>query len=97
MGFNERCINLIMGCVRIVTYSVLVYGEPCGMINPIIEIRQGDPLSPFLFLLCTEGLNGIIKQAERNGDICGFSLYKRGLKLAHLLFLMIVFFFARQL
>ena len=97
MGFNERWINLIMGCVRIVTYSVLVNGEPCGMINPIIEIRQGDPLSPFLFLLCTEGLNGIIKQAERNGDICGFSLYKRGLKLAHLLFLMIVFFFARQL
>ena len=44
------------------------------------------PLSPFLFLLCTEGLNGLIKQAKVNGDIHGFSLCQRGPKLTHLLF-----------
>ena len=86
MGFNEGWIHLIMLCVKTVTYSVLVNGEPCGMIHPTRGIRQGDPLSPFLFLLCTEGLNGLIKKAERNGDIHGFSLYRRGPKLTHLLF-----------
>ena len=86
LGFKERWINLVMGCVKIVSYSVLVNGEPCGMIFPTRGIRQGDPLSPFLFLLCTEGLNGLIKKAELQGDIHGYSLCWRGPKLMHLLF-----------
>lgn len=45
----------MMGCVRTVTYLVLANEESSGMINPTRGIRQGDPLSPFLFLLCTEG------------------------------------------
>ena len=86
LGFNERWVQLIMGCVTTVSYSVLVNGEPCGLIQPSRGIRQGDPLYPFLFLLCTEGLNGLIKRAESNGDIHGFSLCRRGSKLTHLLF-----------
>ena len=86
MGFNEGWINLIMLCVKTVNYSVLVNGEPCGMINPTRGIRQGDPISPFLFLLCTEGLNGLLKKVEGNRDIHGFSLCRRGPKLTHLLF-----------
>ena len=42
-------------------------------------------MSPFLFLLCTEGLNEFIKKAECNGDVHGFSLCRRGPKLTHLL------------
>ena len=75
-----------MVCVSTITYSVLVNGEPSGLIHPTRGIRQGDPLSPFLFLLCTEGLNGLIKKAELDGDIHGFSLCRRGPKLTHLLF-----------
>ena len=86
MGFHERWINLTMICVKTVTYSILVNGEPRGLIHPSRGIRQGDPLPPFLFLLCTEGLNGLIKQAKVNGDIHGFSLCRRGPKLTHLLF-----------
>ncbi|KAL0006953.1 hypothetical protein SO802_008455 [Lithocarpus litseifolius] len=86
IGFNEGWIKLIMMCVSIVTYSVLVNGEPSGLIHPTRGIRQGDPLSPFLFLLCMKGLNGMIKKAEMNGDIHGFSLCTRGPKLTHLLF-----------
>lgn len=56
------------------------------MIQPTHGIRQGDPLFPFLFLLCIEGLNGLIKRAESNGDIHGFSLCRKGPKLTHLLF-----------
>ena len=74
---------MIILCVKTVIYSVLVNVEPYGMFHPTRGIRQGDPLSPFVFLLCIEGL---IKKAERNGDIHGLSLCRRGSKLTHLLF-----------
>ena len=86
MGFNERWIGLVMVCVRTVTYSILINGEPQGMIHPTRGIRQGDPLSHFLFLLCTEGLHGLIQQATMSGDIKGYSLCRHGPKLTHLLF-----------
>ena len=86
MSFRGRWINLVMGCVKTISYSVLVNGEPSGMIFPTRGIRQGDPLSPFLFLLCTEMLNGLIKKAELQGDIHGYSLCRRGPKLTHLFF-----------
>ena len=86
MGFNERWIGLIMVCVKTVTYSIMVNGEPQGLIHPTRGIRQGDPLSPFLFLLCTEGLHGLIQHAASMGEIKGFSLCRRGPALTHLLF-----------
>ena len=86
MGFNERWIGLVIVCVRTVTYSILINGEPQGMIHPTREIRQGDPLFPFLFLLCTEGLHGLIQQVAMLGEIKGYSLCRQGPKLTHLLF-----------
>ena len=56
------------------------------MIHPTRGIRQGDPLSSFLFLLCTEGLHGLIQHAASEGEIRGFPLCRRGPALTHLLF-----------
>ena len=56
------------------------------MILPTRGIRQGDPLSPYLFLFCVEGLNAILRRAAENGDIHGFSICRRGPKLTHLFF-----------
>lgn len=72
IGFNERWIGLVMVCVRTATYSILVDGEPKGLIFPLRGIRQGDPLSPFLCLLCIEGLHGLIGHGASLGDIIGF-------------------------
>ena len=60
MGFYMRWSNLMMECVKIVSYSILVNGELKGLIQPSRGICQGDPLSPFLFLLGTKGLHGLI-------------------------------------
>ena len=63
MGFDLKWIGWIMECVKSMSYSILVNGEPKGHIVPTRGIRQGDPLSPYLFLICSEGLNGLIEHA----------------------------------
>ena len=79
-----------MLCVTSISYSILDNGEPKGMI-----MFRGDPLSPFLFLLCSKGLNGLIFKAAREGDIRGYSLCSRSPRLTHLLFVVIVCCFVR--
>ena len=49
-------------------------------------LRQGDPISPYLFLLCAEGLNGLIRKASLQGKIHGVSLCPRGPKITNLFF-----------
>ena len=60
MGLGEKWVKLIMECISTVSYSILVNGEPKGDIKPSRGIRQGDPLSPYLFLLCSEGSNRML-------------------------------------
>ena len=57
MGFSTKWIHLVMECVRSVSYSIVVNAKRCGNIVPSRELRQGDPLSPFLLFLCVEGLS----------------------------------------
>ena len=86
MGFNDRWVALVMECVTIVSYSLLVNGEPQGNIKPSRGIRQGDPLSPYFFLLCSESLHRLIQRAANLGEIKGVSICWNGPKLTHLLF-----------
>ena len=86
MGFNDRWVALVMECVTTVSYSLLVNGEPQGNIKPSRGIRQGNPLSPYLFLLCSEGLHRLIQRAANFGEIKGVSICRNGPKLTHLLF-----------
>ena len=86
MGFQESWVALIMECVSTVSYSILVNGEPKGLIRPTRGLRQGLPLSPYLFLFCVEGLNVILRSAATHGDIHSFSICRNGPKLTHLFF-----------
>ena len=86
MGFNYLWISWIMGCVTSVSYSVLINGQPFGYITPERGIRQGDPISPFLFVLCTEALIHIIQKAEYNKKITGLQFNSSGPTVNHLLF-----------
>ena len=84
--FADRWISLISSCIRFVSYSILVNGEPHSHFAPNRGLRQGDPLSPYLFILCTEGLHLLIQQAEQVGSIQGVSICSVGPKVSHMFF-----------
>ena len=86
LGFCEEWVKLVMMCVTSVSFSVLVNGSPSGFIKPTRGIRQGDPLSPYLFLLCAEGLTAMIRAAEIRRSISGMAACRGGSVVSHLLF-----------
>jgi hypothetical protein len=57
MGFTSQWIKLIIICVTTVQYVVVVNGNLCGHITPTRGLRQGDPISSHLFLICVEVLS----------------------------------------
>ena len=86
MGFDVKWVNLIMECITTVSYSILINGEPSPIIQPSRGIRQGDPLSPYLFLICSKGLHSLLQQAAESNQIQGVSTCKKGPRLTHLFF-----------
>jgi len=60
LGFANRWVDLMMSCVRTVTYSILINGQPHGHIVPTRGIRQGDPLSLYFFIICAEVMSSML-------------------------------------
>ena len=75
-----------MECISSVSYAVNVNGEKKGFIKPSRGLRQGDPLSPFLFLICAEGFSALLNQAVKQGRLTDLQLSSGGPSLCHLFF-----------
>uniref|UniRef100_A0A2N9G5C3 CCHC-type domain-containing protein n=1 Tax=Fagus sylvatica TaxID=28930 RepID=A0A2N9G5C3_FAGSY len=86
LGFHRRWVSLIMSCVSSTSFAVMVNGVPNGYIKPSRGLRQGDPLSPYLFLICAEGLSALIRKAEREQSIRGIAICRGGPRISHLFF-----------
>ena len=86
LGFPEVWINRVMGCVTSPSFSICINGKSYGHIIPSRGLRQGDPLSPYLFLLCAEGFTALLAKAELEGRIHGISVCRRTPSISHLLF-----------
>ena len=85
-GFCRQVVALMMESISTVNYSILINGEPSPIVHPTRGIRQGDPLSPYLFLFCTEGLHSLLQHSANSGQIRGVSICKKGPWLTHLFF-----------
>ncbi|KAL0011249.1 hypothetical protein SO802_006357 [Lithocarpus litseifolius] len=86
LGFPAVWIDRVMSCVTTTSLSILINGKSYGLIHPSRGIRQGDPLSPYLFLLCAEGFTALLKKAESEGRIKGVSICRGAPKVTNLLF-----------
>lgn len=86
MGYADKWISWMMLCVSTVSYSVNLNGPQIGPINPRKGLRQGDSLSPYLFLFFVEGLSRSLKRAADENMILGCKIHENAPTVTHLLF-----------
>ncbi|VFQ65575.1 unnamed protein product [Cuscuta campestris] len=72
-GFSRGTIHLLMGNLKATHFSVLVNGQPKGFFPMKCGVKQGDPLSPLLFIIALEGLSRFINHLHSTGQISHFS------------------------
>ncbi|KAL5856995.1 hypothetical protein ACOSQ3_004453 [Xanthoceras sorbifolium] len=86
LGFSSTWVALSMRCVTSVSFSFLINGIVCDLLKASKGLRQGDPLSPYLFILCAEGLSSFLYYEALMGSISSFRCSRGGPKLTHLFF-----------
>jgi len=86
MGFPRGWIRKVMDCVTTTNLSFSLNGKQMGSLSPSRGIRQGCPISPYLFLLCAEGLSSKLRFAENGGRGLGLKCTRRAPLVSHLFF-----------
>jgi hypothetical protein len=82
-GFDTTWIDWIMHLTSSTFFSILVNGVPSQPFSPTRGIRQGDPLSPFLFVIMVEGLGRYINASIEDGSLKGLPLHNLQLTTSH--------------
>ena len=88
MGFRERWCRWIKWCLSTVRFSVLVNGSSTGFFQSSRGLRQGDPLSPYLFVVVMEAFSCMLKREVFRGFLLPCSVRGRrgeGVQISHLL------------
>jgi len=86
LGFHPLWVDLVMVGITSVSYSVLMNGVASSYILPSRGFRQGDPLSPYLFLLCSEGFIALIQKVAQANCLHGVRISRGAPMITHLLF-----------
>nr|KAJ0220457.1 hypothetical protein LSAT_V11C200099490 [Lactuca sativa] len=84
MEFGGKWRSWIHGCLSSARISVLINGSATSEFCMERGIRQGDPLSPFLFIIVAEGLNIALETAKQSGASVGIQLPRQGPSISHL-------------
>jgi len=87
LGFHPQWIQWIFKCISSVSYFLLIDGEPKGFFQLTRGIRQGEPLLPYIFILCMEVLTTtLIKEADMAKSSIGIKICPRSQKILCLFF-----------
>jgi hypothetical protein len=86
LGFDAQWVSFIMACVSSVRYKIRFISNETEFFTPMGGIRQGDPLSPYLFLLYAEALSCMLNHAEYVESLVGVKVCREAPMLLHLLF-----------
>ncbi|XP_074315639.1 uncharacterized protein LOC141651843 [Silene latifolia] len=95
MGFDRQWVSRVMECVTTVSFAVLINGKPSRSFRPSRGLRQGDPLSPYLFILCAEVLSSLMRRAVESNTLHGIRISNSAPSISHLLFADDSLFFAK--
>lgn len=74
MGFGSKWNSWIKYCICTVKFSILINRAPNGYLSSQRGLRQGDPLSPFLFIMTMEGMSNLINTTKEKNWIRGFQV-----------------------
>ncbi|KAE8691145.1 hypothetical protein F3Y22_tig00110893pilonHSYRG01320 [Hibiscus syriacus] len=85
-GFPPCTIRLIMHCITSTSMQIQWNGENSSAFQPERGIRQGNPLSPYLFVLAMKRLGHSIRKCVEEGDWKGYYFSRQGLSISHLFF-----------
>ncbi|GKC20677.1 RNA-directed DNA polymerase, eukaryota [Tanacetum coccineum] len=86
MGFGRKWCAWIRGCLESSVTSILVNGSPTNEFKIRRGLRQGDPLSPFLFILAMEGLHMLISRAIHSSQLHGLQIGNGDVTASHLFY-----------
>jgi hypothetical protein len=86
LGFHRRWVQMIMRLVTTVSFQVLFNGGKLREFLPTRGVRQGDPISPYLFLLAAEGLSCLLKRHSLSPELHGLGVARSVPAVSHLLF-----------
>jgi hypothetical protein len=86
LGFHRLWVEMVMHLVTTVSLSVLFNGDLLESFVPSRGIRQGDPISPYLFLLAAEGLSCLLKSRVESSSLSGIKVAPSAPMVSHLLF-----------
>lgn len=86
MGSPVSLVNLIMKCISSVSYQFLLNDQTSRKFYPGRGLCQGDPLSPYSFVMCAYVLSGKLKMGTYKNQIHGIQVFRRAPKISHLFF-----------
>ena len=94
LGLNNHFINLVWHYISSVSTNILRNGECTSDFVPLKGIRQGDPQSPYLFMICMECLSHLIQWEVSQGHQKPITISRGGPQITHLCFADDLFIFA---